>query len=112
MFVYFRIQAGQYSEALDLMQERLKDELESLGERPDEMADVYQNMALCKSEIDKAQQYLNDDQLEDNELIVEYGRKCLDYRKKLTGQENDVSNTKGVSVVRVFVEYGRKCFGL
>lgn len=85
----FLIQAGRYSEALELMEERLKDELEQLGERPDEMADVYQNMARCKSEIDKAQQYLNDDQLDDNNLIVEYGRKCLKYREILSGSEND-----------------------
>ena len=46
-----RIQAGQYKEALQLMEERESDELESLGERPDEMADVYQKMALCMSEV-------------------------------------------------------------
>lgn len=47
----FRRQAGQYAEALELMEQRLTDELDSLGERPDEMADIYQNMALCKSEV-------------------------------------------------------------
>ena len=44
-------QAGQYAEALELMEQRLNDELNSLGERSDEMADVYQNMARCKSEV-------------------------------------------------------------
>lgn len=85
----FLIQAGQYSEALGLMQERLADEMDQLGQRSDELADVYQNMALCKSEIDKAHQYMNDDQLDDNKLIVEYGRKCLEYRKNLSGTDND-----------------------
>ena len=33
------------------MEERLNDELKQLGERPDEMADIYQNMARCKSEV-------------------------------------------------------------
>ena len=33
------------------MKERLEDELERLGERPDELADVYQNMARCMSEV-------------------------------------------------------------
>lgn len=85
----FLIQAGQYSEALELMKERLDDELNRLGERPDEMADVYQNMARCKSEIDKAQQYISYDQIDDNRLIVDYGRKCLMYRKLLPDtQEN------------------------
>ena len=47
----FRIQSGQYAEALELMEQRLTDELGQLGERPDEMADIYQNMARCKSEV-------------------------------------------------------------
>ena len=33
------------------MKERLEDELERLGQRPDELADVYQNMARCMSEV-------------------------------------------------------------
>lgn len=90
--ISLRIQAGQYSEALGLMQERLADEMDQLGQRSDELADVYQNMALCKSEIDKAHQYMNDDQLDDNKLIVEYGRKCLEYRKHLSGTDNDVGD--------------------
>jgi len=49
--IFIRIQAGQYAEAIELMEERLNDELSDLGERPDEMADVYQNMARCKSEV-------------------------------------------------------------
>lgn len=49
--LFFRRQAGQYTEALTLMEERLNDEIKSLDERPDELADVYQNMALCKSEV-------------------------------------------------------------
>ncbi|XP_047125381.1 TPR repeat-containing protein DDB_G0287407 isoform X1 [Hydra vulgaris] len=84
----FLIQAGQYSEALELMEERLNDELTQLGERPDEMADIYQNMARCKSEIDKAQQYMRPDQLDDNKLIVEYGRKCLAYRQQFNSPDN------------------------
>ena len=48
-----RIQSGKYPEALELMEERLNDELENdeLGQRPDELADVYQNMARCMSEV-------------------------------------------------------------
>ena len=52
----FRIQSGQYAEALELMEQRLTDELE-LGERPDEMADIYQNMARCKSEVNACSSY-------------------------------------------------------
>ena len=41
----FFIQAGKYPEALERMEERLEDELERLGQRKDELADVYYAMA-------------------------------------------------------------------
>lgn len=47
----FRIQAGQYTEAFAILEERVKYEQEQLGQRPDELADVYQAMAKCKSEV-------------------------------------------------------------
>jgi len=47
---------------------------------------------ICIFQIDKAQQYISPDQIDDNHLIVEYGRKCLMYRKRLaSSQDNDVS---------------------
>ena len=46
-----RIQAGQYEEAYAILEDRVKIELEQLGERPDELADIYQSMAKCKSEV-------------------------------------------------------------
>ncbi|XP_066928434.1 TPR repeat-containing protein DDB_G0287407-like isoform X2 [Clytia hemisphaerica] len=85
----FLIQAGQYQEAIELMEQRLNDELSDLGERPDEMADVYQNMARCKSEIDKAQQYITREQIIDNRQIVEYCRKCLNYRQQLPESQDN-----------------------
>ena len=47
----YRIQAGQYTEAYTILEQRVKYELEILGERPDELADIYQYMAKCKSEV-------------------------------------------------------------
>ena len=41
------------------------------------------------SEIDKASQYINTDDLGDNRKIVEYGLKTLQYREKLEGPDNE-----------------------
>ena len=46
-----RIQAGQYNEATLILEERVELEENQLGSRPDELADVYQMMAKCKSEV-------------------------------------------------------------
>lgn len=47
----FRIQAGQYTEAYAILEERVNHELNDLGSRADELADIYQLMAKCKSEV-------------------------------------------------------------
>ena len=45
------IQAGQYNDAYELLEERRNIEEDQLGSRADEMADIYQLMAKCKSEV-------------------------------------------------------------
>ena len=51
VFIVFRIQAGQYSDAHDLLTELLKLEEESLGARTHKLADIYQLMSKTKSEV-------------------------------------------------------------
>lgn len=52
--LFFSIQAGQYTEAYSILEERVEYEEEQLGQRSDELADVYQAMAKCKSEVRKS----------------------------------------------------------
>ena len=98
----FLVQAGQYSHALELMEERLRDEKEKLNERPEKMADIYQNMARCKSEVDKAEQFVDPAQLDDNHLIVDYGRKCLQYRKQMV---QDEANEYRCALVNILIAH-------
>ena len=52
MSLFFsRIQAGQYTDALEILEERRTIEEEELGSRPGEMADIYELMSKCKSEV-------------------------------------------------------------
>lgn len=53
-----RIQAGQYSDAHEMLNDLLKLEEESLGARTDKLADIYQLMSKTKSEVT-----INDQQL-------------------------------------------------
>ena len=45
-----RIQAGQYNDAHEMLNDLLKLEEESLGARTDKLADIYQLMSKTKSE--------------------------------------------------------------
>ena len=56
-------------------------------------------------QIDKAHQYLQANQLDDNKLIVEYGRKCLQYRKKLSGSDNEVCRLYNVIYLRMLTHF-------
>lgn len=47
----FRIQAGQYNDAHEMLNDLLKLEEESLGARTDKLADIYQLMSKTKSEV-------------------------------------------------------------
>lgn len=47
----FRIQAGQYNDAHEMLNDLLKLEEESLGARTDKLADIYQHMSKTKSEV-------------------------------------------------------------
>ena len=49
--LYFRIQAGQYNESLELLEELRKIEEEKMGGRPEKMAEIYQLMSKTKSEV-------------------------------------------------------------
>ena len=51
MHCFRRIQAGQYKDAHDLLNDLLKIEEENLGARTDKMADIYQLMSKTKSEV-------------------------------------------------------------
>lgn len=48
---FFSIQAGQYTEAYTILEELVEIENTQLGERPEELADIFQLMAKCKSEV-------------------------------------------------------------
>ena len=49
--MWCRIQAGQYEDAHELLNDLLKLEEESLGARTDKLADIYQLMSKTKSEV-------------------------------------------------------------
>jgi len=85
----FLIQAGQYTEAYTILEERVKHEYADLGERADELADVYQLMAKCKSEVVKNHNFVTMDQLEEDKEVVEMCRKSAEYRKLLSGDEHE-----------------------
>jgi hypothetical protein len=46
-----RIQAGQYKESLELLEELRKIEEEQMGARTEKMAEIYQLMSKTKSEV-------------------------------------------------------------
>ncbi|XP_057298417.1 TPR repeat-containing protein DDB_G0287407-like isoform X1 [Hydractinia symbiolongicarpus] len=85
----FLIQAGQYTEAYEILEERVKHETEQLGSRVDELADIYQMMAKCKSEVVKNYNFVTMSQLEEDEEVVELCRKSHDYRKELQGEDHE-----------------------
>lgn len=85
----FLIQAGQYTEAYSILEERVTHELNDLGSRADELADVYQLMAKCKSEVVKNHNFVTMDQLEEDKEVVEMCRKSQEYRKQLVGDEHE-----------------------
>lgn len=47
----YRIQAGQYKESLELLEELRKIEEEQMGARTEKMAEIYQLMSKTKSEV-------------------------------------------------------------
>ena len=53
MIYYYRIQAGQLTDAYALLEERLELEEKQLGRRVEDLADIYNIMCKCKSEVDK-----------------------------------------------------------
>lgn len=89
MVVMFLIQAGQYKDAHELLNDLLKLEEESLGARTDKLADIYQLMSKTKSEVVKNYNFVTMDQLEQDKEIVEFCKKSLSYRKQLSGEEHE-----------------------
>lgn len=89
MVVMFLIQAGQYSDAHEMLNDLLKLEEESLGARTDKLADIYQLMSKTKSEVVKNYNFVTMDQLEQDQEIVEFCKKSLSYRKQLSGEEHE-----------------------
>eukprot|EP00794_Sanderia_malayensis_P017020 gene17020-18734_t len=87
--IVFLIQAGRYEDAYEILEERSKIEEEQLGSRPDEMADIYQLMAKCKSEVVKNYNFVTVAQLDEDKEVVEYCRKSLEARKQLQGDEHE-----------------------
>ncbi|XP_065072260.1 uncharacterized protein LOC135696706 [Rhopilema esculentum] len=87
--VMFLIQAGQYEDAYTMLEERLEIEEEQLGKRGDELADIYQLMGKCKSEVVKNYNFVTRDQLEEDKEVVEFCMKSLEYRKKMRGEEHE-----------------------
>ena len=51
IFFPCRIQAGQYKESLELLEELRKIEEEQMGGRTEKMAEIYQLMSKTKSEV-------------------------------------------------------------
>lgn len=89
MVVMFLIQAGQYEDAHELLNDLLKLEEESLGARTDKLADIYQLMSKTKSEVVKNFNFVTMDQLEQDREIVEFCKKSLSFRKQLSGEEHE-----------------------
>ncbi|XP_073234620.1 TPR repeat-containing protein DDB_G0287407-like isoform X1 [Porites lutea] len=89
MVVMFLIQAGQYNDAHEMLNDLLKLEEESLGARTDKLADIYQLMSKTKSEVVKNYNFVTMDQLEQDREIVEFCKKSLSYRKQLSGEEHE-----------------------
>ncbi|XP_066925783.1 telomerase protein component 1-like isoform X2 [Clytia hemisphaerica] len=85
----FLIQAGQYEEAYVILEERVKIELEQLGERPDELADIYQAMAKCKSEVVKNHNFVTASQIDEDKEVVAMAYKSVKYRDQLSGDDNE-----------------------
>ncbi|XP_065653579.1 TPR repeat-containing protein DDB_G0287407-like isoform X2 [Hydra vulgaris] len=79
----FLVQAGQYKEAILILEERVELEENQLGLRPDELADVYQMIAKCKSEQVKNVAYIMMAQLNDHKEVVEMCHKSQMFRKML-----------------------------
>ncbi|XP_057298336.1 TPR repeat-containing protein DDB_G0287407-like [Hydractinia symbiolongicarpus] len=102
MVAMFLIQAGQYSVALSLLEERLQYEKDQLGERTEKLADIYQLMTLCKSEVVKQHplmykymyRFLHKSQLVEHTKVVELLRKTNGYRKKLNGKYGEQQKFK------------------
>jgi len=87
--IMFLIQAGQYGDAYMLLEERLKIEEEQLGMRAEELADIYQLMGKCKSEVVKNYNFVTRDQLEEDKEVVDFCQKSLEYRNRLVGEEHE-----------------------
>ncbi|CAB3986857.1 Hypothetical predicted protein [Paramuricea clavata] len=89
MVITFLIQAGQYKESLELLEELRKIEEEQMGARTEKMAEIYQLMSKTKSEIVKNYNFVTQSQLKEDREIVEFCHKCISYREKLSGDENE-----------------------
>jgi len=85
----FLIQAGEYTEAFTLLESRSELEMTQLGERTDHLAEIYQLMAKCKSEVVKNHNFVTMDQLQEDKDVVEICRKSQEYRKQLSGEEHE-----------------------
>ncbi|XP_028414822.1 telomerase protein component 1-like isoform X3 [Dendronephthya gigantea] len=91
MVITFLIQAGQYKESLELLEELRKIEEEQMGARTEKMAEIYQLMSKTKSEIVKNYNFVTKNQLKEDQEIVRFCEKCISYREKLSGDENEVT---------------------
>lgn len=84
----FFIQMGQTKAAVKLLMIRLEIEENELGARTHELANTYQLIAKCKSEDVKQHNFVTMDQLDEDLEVMEYCNKALQYRSKLTSDED------------------------
>jgi len=85
----FLIQAGQLTAAYTLLEERLELEEKQLGMRVEDLADIYNIMCKCKSEEVKRHYFIYKSHLVEHQATIDMGRKSLEYRRQLSGVENE-----------------------
>lgn len=84
----FCIQMGQTATAVEILEDRLKMEEDELGQRTEQLADIYQLIAKCKSEDVKQHDFVTMDQLDEDLEVMSLCRKALHYRTQLDTDED------------------------
>jgi len=88
--INFDIQIGQYKIGIELLRKLAALEESKLGSRSDQMADIYQLLARCKSEIITTEETEAASLLPMEKEVVDYCERSIELRKKCTGDENKI----------------------
>ncbi|ELT92606.1 hypothetical protein CAPTEDRAFT_221726 [Capitella teleta] len=85
------LQAGSYTESLDLTTMAIKWEEKELGNRPDRMVELYGLMSEIYDEKLKLNDFVSPTQLPDLRKTISYGRKSISLREKFTDNSSVLS---------------------